>query len=91
MEVREIPRTGRPKVDEPRKKSVCIRLTEAEYDAVSQYAAERNWTITRVLVEGFDALQGKYQSIESADSEEETLSDVSLNINSASDIETATL
>lgn len=59
MEVRKIPRTGRPKVDEPRKKSVCIRLTDAEYDAVSQYAAERNWTITKVLVEGFEALQGK--------------------------------
>lgn len=62
-------------MDEPRKKNVCIRLTDAEYEAVSRYAAEHNWTVTKVLVEGFGALQGRDLMLEIDDTQKESQSE----------------
>ena len=43
---------GRPKVEDPRKKSIGVRLTNDEYKAIKEYVAKRNMTITEAVLEG---------------------------------------
>ena len=45
-------RTGRPKVEDPRKKSIGVRLTNDEYRAIKEYVASRTMTITEAVLEG---------------------------------------
>lgn len=52
-----MPRTGRPRLENPRSEGVFIRLTRDEKAAVSKYAAEHGQTITQTLVDGFRLLQ----------------------------------
>lgn len=50
-------RTGRPRLENPRKEGIFIRLTEEEHSDIKKYAAEHNLTITQTLVEGFYILK----------------------------------
>lgn len=57
-------RTGRPRLENPRKEGVFIRLTQQEHVEIKAYAAEHNLTITQTLVEGFNALKKQEQAID---------------------------
>ena len=52
-----MPRTGRPKLENPRSEGIFIRLTRDEKTAVLKYAEEHDQTITQTLVDGFRLLQ----------------------------------
>lgn len=52
-----MPRTGRPRLENPRSEGVFIRLTRDEKTAVLKYAEEHDQTITQTLVDGFRLLQ----------------------------------
>ena len=52
-----MPRTGRPKSEDPRCKSVFIRLTKSEHEDIVSYAEEHELSVTQTLVKGFDALK----------------------------------
>ncbi len=47
---------GRPKVESPKSRKVCIRLSEEEYKKVEKYALEHNQTITQVLKKGLESV-----------------------------------
>ncbi len=57
-------RTGRPRLENPRKEGVFIRLTQQEHTEIRMYAAEHNLTITQTLVEGFNTLKKQGQAID---------------------------
>ena len=57
-------RTGRPRLENPRKEGVFIRLTQQEHTEIRMYAAEHYLTITQTLVEGFNALKKQEQAID---------------------------
>ena len=50
---------GRPKVEDPRKKSIGVRLTNGEYKTIKEYAASRNLTITETVLLGIRNLIGE--------------------------------
>ena len=50
---------GRPKVDDPRIKSIGIRLTNDEYKTIKKYADSRNLTITETVLMGIRILLGE--------------------------------
>ena len=52
-----MPRTGRPKLENPRSEGIFIRLTKDEKAAVLEYAENHDQTITQTLVDGFLLLQ----------------------------------
>ena len=52
-------RTGRPRLKEPRREGIFIRLTEQEHKDIREYAKLHNQTITRTLVDGFYSLKRK--------------------------------
>ena len=52
-----MPRTGRPKLENPRSEGIFIRLTRDEKAAVLEYAESHDQTITQTLVDGFRLLQ----------------------------------
>ena len=41
---------GRPCVDHPRNKNVCVRFTEEEHKELLEYCEKHNHTITQVVV-----------------------------------------
>ena len=43
---------GRPKVEDPRTKSLGVRVTDEEYKAIKKFASRRNTTITEMLLKG---------------------------------------
>lgn len=45
---------GRPKAEDPKNKTVTIRVTAAEYDRLMQYSEKRNMTMTQVLLDGLE-------------------------------------
>ena len=57
-------RTGRPRLENPRKEGVFIRLTQQEHVEIKAYAAEHNLTITQTLVEGFNTLKKQGHTID---------------------------
>lgn len=57
-------RTGRPRLENPRKEGVFIRLTQQEHVEIKAYAAEHNLTITQTLVEGFNTSKKQGQTID---------------------------
>ena len=57
-------RTGRPKLENPRKEGIFIRLTEQEHIDIRAYAEKHNLTITQTLVRGFQALQEQEKTSE---------------------------
>lgn len=57
-------RSGRPKVEDPRKENLCIRLSKAERQEISDYAKENNLSIAQTLVNGFKLLKEKNSATE---------------------------
>lgn len=57
-------RTGRPRLENPRKEGIFIRLTEEEHADIREYAAKHDLTITQTLVEGFKTLKKQEQDRE---------------------------
>lgn len=47
---------GRPKSDNPRVKSIGIRMLDEEREKLLQYASEHNKTITEVVLEAVNKL-----------------------------------
>lgn len=47
---------GRPKSDNPRVKSIGIRMLDEEREKLLQYASEHNKTITEVVLEAVNRL-----------------------------------
>jgi len=45
---------GRPKSDNPKKKTVTIRVTADEYDRLMEYSEKRGMTMTQVLLKGLE-------------------------------------
>ena len=43
---------GRPKVDDPKKIALGVRVTNDEYKVIKEYAKEHNMTITEMLLKG---------------------------------------
>ena len=44
-----MPRTGRPKSESPKQRSLSLRVDDAEYEKLKDYAAKHDMTITQVL------------------------------------------
>ncbi len=49
-----MPRTGRPKTDSPKLRSLSLRVDNAEYEKLKDYAAKHDMTITQVLQKGVE-------------------------------------
>ena len=47
---------GRPRAESPKKKNVSFRLTEKEYQKLSEYAAKHELTTTQAIQKGIDLL-----------------------------------
>lgn len=47
---------GRPKVDNPKKKSIGIRMSDEEREKLLRYASEHNKTITEIVQEAVNRL-----------------------------------
>ena len=43
---------GRPKVDDPKKIALGVRVTNDEYKVIKEYAKEHDMTITEMLLKG---------------------------------------
>ncbi len=52
-------RSGRHKIDDPRREKLCIRLSKAERAAINEYAKENNLSVAQTLVNGFYSLLEK--------------------------------
>ena len=50
---------GRPKVEDPRKKAIGVRVTNDEYKAIKEFAARRNMTITEAVLKGLRNLMAE--------------------------------
>jgi hypothetical protein len=55
-EVHTVAKMGRPKAESPKKKNVSFRLTEEEYQKLSEYAAKHELTTTQTIQKGIDLL-----------------------------------
>ena len=51
-EVHTVAKMGRPKAESPKKKNVSFRLTEEEYQKLSEYAAKHELTTTQTIQKG---------------------------------------
>ena len=49
-------KVGRPKEDNPKNKSIGLRLRKDDYDRLMDYTEEHNQTITQVVVDGLNLL-----------------------------------
>ena len=58
-EVQTVAKMGRPKAESPKKKNVSFRLTEEEYQKLSEYAAKHELTTTQAIQKGIDLLYQK--------------------------------
>ena len=47
-------KTGRPKVEVIKDKTITMRVTPAEYEIIKEYAQSHNLTITQVLQKGVE-------------------------------------
>ena len=55
-EVHTVAKMGRPRAESPKKKNVSFRLTEKEYQKLSEYAAKHELTTTQAIQKGIDLL-----------------------------------
>ena len=55
-EVHTVAKRGRAKAESPKKKNVSFRLTEEEYQKLSEYAAKHELTTTQAIQKGIDLL-----------------------------------
>lgn len=53
-EVHTVAKMGRPRAESPKKKNVSFRLTEKEYQKLSEYAAKHELTTTQAIQKGID-------------------------------------
>lgn len=53
---------GRPKIENPKKKTVALRLTEAKYKEIADYASEHKQTISKTMIDGFELLKKQEES-----------------------------
>ena len=51
---------GRPKAESPKQKLVSVRLTKEEHEKLSEYAQQRNLTLTQAVKRGIKT--GVYQN-----------------------------
>jgi len=51
-----MPKTGRPKAETPKAKTLTMRVTAEQYEIISNYALSHNLTITQVLQKGVEEL-----------------------------------
>lgn len=47
---------GRPKAESPKQKLVSVRLTKEEHEKLSEYAQQRNLTLTQAVKRGIESL-----------------------------------
>ena len=47
---------GRPKSDDPKQKSLSLRMNDKEFEKLKEYATVRNMTITQVLNKALELL-----------------------------------
>lgn len=45
-------KVGRPRIDEPKKYALGVRVTDSEYQAIKEYARTHGMTITEMLLKG---------------------------------------
>ncbi len=57
---------GRPKIKNPKHKSLGLRVSESEYMKLKAYAKEHKTTITQVLLSGWRLLSGGEQKNQNA-------------------------
>ena len=50
---------GRPKVGNPKTKTVAMRLTPEQYDEVNAYSRNKGQTVTKTLLQGYYLLREK--------------------------------
>lgn len=50
---------GRPKVDNAKRKSITVRLSEKTYDELTRYAAEHKMTMTEVALRSLEEYLSK--------------------------------
>ncbi len=56
MEVHIMAKMGRPKSDEPKLKTLSLRMNDKEFEKLKEYATVRNMTITQVLNKALELL-----------------------------------
>lgn len=52
-------RIGRPKSEQPRLKTISVRVTIPEFEKLKEYASKNNLTITQSVHKGIDTLYQK--------------------------------
>lgn len=50
---------GRPKADNPRNRSVTVRMTPGQYEELLSYSQKHEQTVTQTIVQGVDLLVSK--------------------------------
>ncbi|MCD8181387.1 MAG: hypothetical protein LUF26_07915 [Firmicutes bacterium] len=50
---------GRPKSDNPKKKVLSVRVEDALYERICDYADQNNMTVTEVVLESLEKLLNK--------------------------------
>ena len=50
---------GRPKAEDPREKSIGVRVTNDEYRVIKEYASEHKMTITEAVLTGIRNLMAE--------------------------------
>jgi len=50
---------GRPKSDNAKTKIMCIRVEDARYQKICEYAAKHQMTVTDVVMQGLELLLSK--------------------------------
>lgn len=58
-EVCAMARIGRPKSEQPRIKTISVRVTIPEFEKLKEYASKNNLTITQSVHKGIDTLYQK--------------------------------
>ncbi len=53
---------GRPRVENLKNKTVAVRLTEAKYKEIADYASEHKQTISKTMIDGFELLKKQEES-----------------------------
>lgn len=51
-----MPKTGRPKAEVPKVKTLTMRVTAEQYNAICKYAGIHHLTITKVLQKGVEEI-----------------------------------
>lgn len=52
-------KTGRPKLEQPRLKTISVRVTMPEFEKLKEYASKNNLTITQSVHKGIEMLYKK--------------------------------